>query len=238
MVRLGRLALLGLALAAGICACGDGEAVALPRAPRHVGDGAASGVREIPADAPLVIFLGDSISAGLGVDPEDAFPAVVQRELAARGLAFRLVNAGVSGDTSAGGVRRLEWLLEQRPAVLVVELGGNDGLRGQPPAETEQRLREIVERAQAAGARVLLLGVELPPSLGAEHARAFGEIYPRLAEELGVAFAPSFMKPAVEGEDGMQGDGIHPTPEGHARIAAALAPAFVELLESAKAARR
>jgi acyl-CoA thioesterase-1 len=220
-----------LALLAVLPACSGGDSAQSARA---VGVPAAL---EAPAGAPLVVFLGDSISAGLGVDPADAFPAVLQRELAAQGRPFRLVNAGVSGDTSAGGLRRLEWLLEQRPAVLVLELGGNDGLRGQEPGEIERRLREIAERSLAAGARVLLLGLELPPSLGAEYARAFGEMYSRLAEELEVVYAPSFMRTAVEGEGGMQSDGIHPTREGHARIAAALAPRLAELLEEMEPAR-
>src|SRR5262245_50253397 len=134
---------------------------------------------EVSSDAPLVLFLGDSLSAGLHLDPEQAFPAVLQRTLAAEGLPFRLVNAGVSGDTSAGGLRRLDWCLRQEPAVLVLELGGNDGLRGQPVGEIEARLRQIVERTQKVGVRVLLLGVRLPPSLGRDYVAGFEAIYPR-----------------------------------------------------------
>jgi len=185
-----------------------------------------------PAGAPLVVFLGDSVSAGLHLDPEDAFPAVAHRRLAAEGVLFRLVNAGVSGDTSAGGLRRLDWLLEQDPAVLVLELGGNDGLRGQPPLEIEARLRQIVERAQAAGVRVLLLGVRLPPSLGAEYVREFEALYPRLADELDCACVPFFMEGAAGVPGGMQADGLHPTRAGHERIAAKVAPALGELLEA------
>jgi acyl-CoA thioesterase-1 len=185
---------------------------------------------EIPPDAPKVVFLGDSISAGLHLEPGQAFPALVQRTLAAEGHPFHLVNAGVSGDTSAGGLRRLDWLLEQDPDVLVVELGGNDGLRGQPLEEIEARLRRIVQRAQEAGARVLLLGVRVPPSLGAEYAGGFEALYPRLAKELGCDFVPYFM----EGTAGIPGqmleDGIHPSAAGHERLAANVVPALRELL--------
>jgi len=186
---------------------------------------------DIPADAPLVVFLGDSISAGLHLDPKRAFPAVVQRLLAAD-APFRLVNAGVSGDTSAGGLRRLDWLLKQDPDVLVLELGGNDGLRGQPVTEIEARLREIAERAQAAGASVLLLGVRLPSSLGADYVREFEAMYARLAEGCsGCGYVPSFME-GVGGVPGMmRSDGLHPTREGHERIAANVAPALRALLE-------
>ena len=185
---------------------------------------------EVPDDAPLVVVLGDSIAAGLHLEPSQAFPAVLQRTLAAEGLPFRLVNAGVSGDTSAGGLRRLDWLLKQAPDVLVLELGGNDGLRGQPVGEIEARLREIVTRSRAAGARVLLLGVRLPPSLGADYVGAFEALYPRLAGELDCAFVPSFMAGAGGDPARMLDDGIHPNARGHEHIAANVAPALRELL--------
>lgn len=185
----------------------------------------------VPADAPLVVFLGDSIAAGLHLEPHEAFPAVLERRLAAEGVPFRLVNAGVSGDTTAGGLGRLDWLLKQEPALLVVELGGNDGLRGQPVETIEQRLRTIVTRAEERGVRVLLLGVQLPPSLGGEYVAAFEALYPRVAAELGCAFVPRFLE-GVGGVDGMmQEDGIHPTARGHARIADTVAPALRGLLE-------
>ncbi len=235
------LALLA-ALALVPTACGGGEpdgsraaALAPEEAlsrPAPGGGAPAPAAPEIPADAPKVVFLGDSIAAGLHLEPSEAFPAVVQRLLAAEGRLFRLVNAGVSGDTSAGGLRRLDWLLNQEPDVLVLELGGNDGLRGQDPAEIEGRLRAIATRAREAGARVLLLGVRLPPSLGRDYVRAFEELYPRLAEELGLAYLPAFMD-GVGGVAGMMlDDGIHPSRAGHARIAERVAPALGELLEA------
>ena len=219
-------------------ACGDGaesrpDATSLPESLARPAEEASSSpgdrsAPDVPADAPLVVFLGDSISAGLHVEREDAFPAAVQRLLATT-APFRLVNAGVSGDTSAGGLRRLDWLLGQDPDVLVLELGGNDGLRGQPPREVEERLRKIAEQAQVSGASVLLLGVRLPPSLGADYVREFEEIYPRLAEELDCTYVPYFMEGAARG--GILPDGLHPTREGHERIAEKVAPALREVLE-------
>jgi acyl-CoA thioesterase-1 len=216
--------------------CAEGDATAAP-APALPGEAPAAqaGTRgveapAVPADAPLVVFLGDSISAGLHLSANEAFPAVVQRELFDRGVPFRLVNAGVSGDTSAGGLRRVDWILQQQPDVVVVELGGNDGLRGQPPEAVEENLRGIVERARAAGAEVLLLGVRLPPNLGPDYVADFEAVYPRLAEELELAFVPHFLD-GVGGVPEMNlDDGLHPTPEGHRRIAERVAPALGGLL--------
>ncbi len=230
-----------------LSACGDGantppsdaapfspESLARPASDSATG-AAATAALDVPADAPLVVFLGDSIAAGLHLDPEDAFPAVVQRLLAAEDRPFRLVNAGVSGDTSAGGLRRLDWLLKQEPDVLVLELGGNDGLRGQAPEEIEARLREIIQRARFKGASVLLLGVRLPPSLGADYVREFEALYARLASACDAcAYVPFFMEGAAGVPGMMLDDGLHPTRKGHERIAANVAPALGRLLEHAR----
>lgn len=192
---------------------------------------------EVPSDAPLVVFLGDSLSAGLHLDPSQAFPAVVQRRLASEGHPFRLVNAGVSGDTSAGGLRRIDWLLQQKPDVLVVELGGNDGLRGQDVAGIEANLRAIVERGRNANARVLLLGVQMPPSLGSEYVQSFTAIYPKLARELDVVLVPSFLDGVGNVPSMLLGDGLHPNPQGHEKIAESIAPALRGVLQDLAAAR-
>jgi acyl-CoA thioesterase I len=191
----------------------------------------------IPNEAPLVVFLGDSLSAGLHLSSEDAFPAVVQRELARAGKPFRLVNAGVSGDTSAGGLRRVDWVLAQRPAVLVIELGANDGLRGQSVGSVESNLRAIVASAKAKGASVLLLGVRLPPSLGDDYVQAFEELFPRIAKDEGIAFVPFFMEGVGGVPEMLLEDGLHPNRAGHERIAAKIAPELRALLEVRDAAR-
>jgi len=181
-------------------------------------------------DLPRVVFLGDSLSAGYGLAEEDAFPAVVARLLAERGHPIHLVNAGVSGDTTAGGLARVDWVLKQKPAVLVVELGANDGLRGQPLAGIESNLREIVRRGKAAGARVLLLGMKIPPNYGSEYAEGFDALYPRLARELDVPLMPFLLEGVAAESQLNQADGIHPTAEGARRVAAAVVPFLEPLL--------
>lgn len=192
----------------------------------------SSGI-EIPANAPLVVFLGDSISAGLHLSADEAFPAVLQRELSAAGHPFRLVNAGVSGDTSAGGLRRIDWILKQSPDVLVVELGGNDGLRGQDVAGVEANLRAIVSRAQEADARVVLLGMQIPTSYGADYADDFAGLYARIAQDTGVAFVPDFLAGVGGVPEMTLEDGLHPTAAGHQRLARNVASVLQSVLQSA-----
>jgi acyl-CoA thioesterase-1 len=191
----------------------------------------------VAAAGPTVIFLGDSVTAGLGLSPEEAFPHILQRRLGEEGFPFRLVNGGMSGDTTSGGVTRLDWLLEQEPAILVVELGANDGLRGAPVETIEANLRRIVVGARAAGARVLLLGMRLPPSYGAEYAEALDAMYPRLARSLEVAFVPFFMRGVAGVPERNQADGIHPDARGHEILADAVLPELRALLEANRAQR-
>ena len=176
------------------------------------------------AVAPLVVFLGDSLTAGHGVAEDQAFPALLGASLAAAGHRVRVLNAGVSGDTTAGGSRRLEWLLSQEPAVVVVGLGANDGLRGLPLEQTEINLRAIVTRALDSGARVLLLGMLVPPNYGPEYAPAFAALFPRIAEDLEVPLVPFLLEGVGGRPDLNQGDGIHPTAEGHRIMARTLHP--------------
>ncbi|HVR30821.1 MAG TPA: arylesterase [Thermoanaerobaculia bacterium] len=194
-----------------------------PGSPSSSGD-ARSSAATTAAWAPLVVFLGDSLTAGHGVAEDQAFPAVAAARLAVAGHPVRVLNAGVSGDTSAGGLRRLEWLLAQDPDVIVVSLGANDGLRGLPLADTEANLRRIVSRAREAGARVLLLGMRMPPNYGPEYAPHFAALYPLIAEELEVPLVP-FLLEGVGGRPELnQADGIHPTVEGHRIMAATILP--------------
>lgn len=182
------------------------------------------------AAGPLVAFLGDSLTAGLGLPLDQAYPALLGQKMKQLGAPIRVLNAGVSGDTSAGGLRRLSWILAQRPAVVVVELGANDALRAQPPEEIERNLREIVSRARAAGARVLLVGMQIPPNYGPDYTGRFAAIYPRLARELDVALVPFLLSGVGGVSDLNQADGIHPTAEGHERVAATVAPYLLQLL--------
>ena len=183
------------------------------------------------ADGPLVVFLGDSLTAGYGLSEEEAFPAILRERLAAQGRPVRVVNAGVSGDTSAGGLRRLPWLLEQRPDVLVVGLGANDGLRGLPGERTEENLRSIVKTAQKAGARVLLLGLRLPPNLGRDYVASFEAVYADVAEDTDAALVPFFLAGVGGVANLNQEDGIHPTAEGQRRIASTILPHLLPLLD-------
>lgn len=179
----------------------------------------------------VIVALGDSLTAGLGVGADEAYPALLEARLRREGFAYRVVNAGVSGDTSAGGLRRIDWALRLSPAVVIVALGANDGLRGQPPEALRDNLTRIVERARAAGARVLLAGMRVPPNYGEDYARAFAGVYPAVARATGVPLAP-FLLDGVAGDPRLnQADGIHPTVEGQRRIAERLWPYVKPLLE-------
>jgi acyl-CoA thioesterase I len=178
----------------------------------------------------VIVALGDSLTAGLGVGADEAYPALLQARLRREGFEYRVVNAGVSGDTSAGGLRRIDWALRLSPAVVIVALGANDGLRGQPPETLRDNLTRIIERVRAAGARVLLAGMRVPPNYGDDYARAFAGVYPAVAKATGVPLAP-FLLDGVAGDPRLnQADGIHPTAEGQRRIAVRLWPYLKPLL--------
>ncbi|MEL7058481.1 MAG: arylesterase [Acidobacteriota bacterium] len=194
---------------------------------------ADTSVTEVDADdGPLVVFLGDSLTAGYGLDAEQAFPHLVEAQFEAEGQPLRAVNAGVSGDTTAGGLRRLEWVLRQDPDVLVVALGGNDGLRGLPVASTEDNLRRIVQQGRDAGARVLLAGMRIPPNYGEDYALEFETVFPRLAAELDVDLLPFLLEGVGGVAELNQADGIHPTAEGQALIAELVTSSLRPLVES------
>jgi acyl-CoA thioesterase I len=182
----------------------------------------------------VVVALGDSLTAGLGVAADEAFPARLEARLKTEGYAYRVVNAGVSGDTTAGGLRRVEWVLRARPEVVIVALGANDGLRGQDPKAMRGNLDEIVARLQAAGARVLLAGMRLPPNYGGDYTKEFEAVYPAVARRAKVALVP-FLLDGVAGVPRLnQADGIHPTAAGQQLIADHLWPYLRPLLRPAK----
>ena len=178
-------------------------------------------------------MLGDSLTAGLGLAIDDSFPSVLQQRLKEKGFNYRVVNAGVSGDTSAGGLRRLEWALgEGDPRILIVALGGNDGLRGLPAAQLQENLASIIEAGQKRGLTVILAGMEAPPNYGPEYTTAFRKTYQDLARKYNVRLIP-FLLQGVAGDPALnQGDGIHPNARGARLVAdlvwAALEPAVAD----------
>ncbi|MGA2748715.1 MAG: arylesterase [Verrucomicrobiota bacterium] len=173
------------------------------------------------AQPKTVLVLGDSLAAGLGVDPAQAFPALLENKIQAAGLAFTVVNAGISGDTTADGLARLNWLLRRKIDVLIVELGGNDGLRGLPPATTESNLQAIIDQAREKYPRIqfVIAGMKMPPNMGQDYDRAFAKIFPDIAKKCHAALIP-FLLEGVGGDPHLnQPDGIHPTPDGHKIVA-------------------
>ena len=171
---------------------------------------------QVPRSAakPRIVFLGDSLTAGLGLPSDQSYPSLIGKKLKARGYDYEIVNAGVSGDTSAGGVRRLDWSLEGDVRALVVALGANDGLRGLPTDDMKRNLEAVLERAKARNIPVVLAGMEAPPNNGPDYTRAFRQVYLDLAKEYPVRFVP-FLLLGVAGNASLnQGDGIHPNERG------------------------
>lgn len=193
---------------------------------------------DFTANSPgTVLILGDSLAAGHGVDPSDAFPALLQQKIDADSLPFEVVNAGVSGDTSAGGLRRINWLLRRRVDVLVLELGGNDGLRGIQVESTRTNLQEIVDRVRAKNPRMKLIvaGMRMPENMGANYVEQFRATFPKLAEANRGVLIP-FLLEGVAGDPKLsQADLIHPNAAGHRIVAANvwsyLKPILHELLD-------
>ena len=176
----------------------------------------------VAADPKTMICMGDSLTAGLGLDPDEAYPALVQKKIDAAGLPWRVVNAGISGDTTAGGLRRLDWIMRQKFSLIVIALGANDGLRGIAPELTQANLKKLIERirARTPDTVIVLAGMQVPTNLGPEHTQRFAAIYPALAKECGVALIP-FLLEGVGGHlEQNQADGMHPTAEGQAKLAA------------------
>jgi acyl-CoA thioesterase-1 len=186
------------------------------------------------AQEPVIVALGDSLTAGLGVTADEAYPALLQARLERDGLRYRVVNAGVSGDTTAGALRRVDWVLRARPAVVVVALGANDGLRGLPVTAMRDNLAAIVTRLRAGGARVLLAGMRLPPNYGAAYTREFAEAFPSVARRASVPLVP-FLLEGVAGVPALnQADGIHPNAAGQRVVADNVWRALQPLLQGGR----
>lgn len=221
---------LGLALALATSAlllaggCGPSEADFAPRA-------AGVPAPEPSPSAVRIVFLGDSLTAGHGLPEEEAFPALIENRLLDEGYDVEVVNAGVSGDTSAGGLARIDWLLDQGPDLLVVGLGANDGLRGLPLDAMEQNLRDILERGRDADARLLLLGMKIPPSHGLGYSARFEEVFPTVASDLDVPLVPFLLEDVAAKPALNLADRIHPNARGHRRIAATIYPYIEDLVD-------
>jgi acyl-CoA thioesterase-1 len=210
----------------GLAAC-RGGAPAVKNAPASAAS--AAGVSAAPKtsgaepadERPVLLFVGTSLTAGYGVDPDEAFPALVQGKIDAAGLRYHVVNAGVSGETSAGARSRIGWLLRQPVAVLVLETGANDGLRGQDPRATSDNIQAVFDaaRRQSPPPKLALVAMEALPNYGEDYRRRFRALYPELARRNGATLVP-FLLEGVAGDPKLnQADGIHPTAEGHERVA-------------------
>lgn len=179
-------------------------------------------VTPTPASAKkVIIFLGDSLAAGLGVQPQQAFPALIEQKIREQNLPYEVVNAGLSGDTTAGGLRRIDWLLQRKIDVLVIELGGNDGLRGQPVANIKSNLQAMIDKAKAKepDVKIVVAGMQMPPNLGGQYAEQFRQVFFDVAKENNAAMIP-FLLEGVGGQRELnQPDLIHPNPLGHRIVA-------------------
>jgi acyl-CoA thioesterase I len=167
----------------------------------------------------VIVALGDSLTAGWGLAADEAFPARLETRLRREGYAYRVVNAGVSGDTTAGGLRRVDWVLRARPEIVIVALGANDGLRAQSPQAMRANLEAIIARLQQADARILLAGMRLPPNYGAEYTTQFEAVFPAVARSAKVALMPFLLDGVAADPRLNQPDGIHPTAAGQQVIA-------------------
>jgi acyl-CoA thioesterase I len=189
-----------------------------------------------PKSLPKIVAFGDSLTAGLGLTAAESYPSLLQKRLDADGYQYEVVNAGVSGDTSAGGVRRIDWALDGDVRFLILELGANDLLRGQPVSEMKKNLAEIIKRAQARGVKVLLAGMYAPTNTGADYQREVQAAFQSLAREHQVTLIPFFLDRVAGLEPLNQADGIHPNAEGTKIVAETVYQALRPLLEKEKPA--
>jgi acyl-CoA thioesterase I len=207
-------------IAAAAIACGSkDEGVPRPDATSSSAAPVQAPVRAPASSRPRIVVLGDSLTAGLGLPVEQSYPTLLQRRLNDAGLKYEIVNAGVSGDTSAGGLSRLDWSLQGDVRILILALGGNDALRALPVEQLRHNLEQIIERAQRRGIAVILAGMEAPTNWGREYDVSFHEVYPALAEQYHVPLVPFLLQGVAGSETLNQSDGIHPTALG-ARVVA------------------
>jgi acyl-CoA thioesterase-1 len=226
----------GLLLAATLGACEEHLGSPPPKVQGTSVDARPGGTAPPPSNASIrpeervLVAFGDSLTAGLGVTPSEAYPAQLQEKLLLAGYRYRVVNAGVSGETSAGALRRVDWVLKSKPEIVIVELGANDGFRGLDLKETRVNLAQIIERLLAGGAKVLLAGMKLPPNYGPAYTDAFQSLYVDLAKQYGVPLIPFFLEGVATRTGLNQADGIHPTSSGYTIVVKTLWPVLEPLL--------
>ena len=189
------------------------------------------------AHVPEIVAFGDSITAGLGLPPDSALPARLEAKLHDQGITARVVNAGVSGDTTAGGVARLDWMLGEKPDLVILELGANDALRGIDPKTVRANLETMIDKIQASGTKLLLLGMKAPPNWGEDYQQAFDRIYPELADAHHVPLVPFFLEGVAMDPSMNQADGLHPNEKGVAVIVGHVAPEIAKLLSGVSGSR-
>lgn len=223
---------IAIALTMACASCGPSDAVEA----RRSATASARPTQPAAATAPRIVFLGDSLTAGYGLAKEQSVPSLVEAHLRSAGYAYDVVNAGVSGDTSAGGLSRLDWSLDGDVRILVLELGANDGLRGLPVENLKHNLAEVITRARSRGITVVLTGMEAPPNFGAAYTSEFRRVYRELSKEHDVTFVPFYLE-GVAGIPSLNiADGMHPNAEG-ARIIERTIWRALEPLLDAKARR-
>lgn len=196
------------------------------------------GIAREPAreELPTIVALGNSLTAGAGIPATESYPSQLQRRLDESGYHYRVINAGVSGDTTAGALRRIDWVLKSRPQIVILELGGNDGLRGLSLGQMHDNLDEIIRRVRAAGAEVILAGMKLPLNYGDDYRARFEAVYVRLAQTHHVALMPFFLEGVGAQAELNQADGIHPTGDGYRVVIDHLWPVLSPLLENSRMA--
>jgi acyl-CoA thioesterase-1 len=187
---------------------------------------------------PVIVAFGDSLTAGFGVPPEESYPAQLQRRLDEAGYPYRVLNAGVSGETSAGGLRRVEWVVKSHPRIVILEFGGNDGLRGLDLKHTKANIEAMVVRFQQAGVTVVLAGMQLPPNYGRDYTDQFAQLYAELAKTHGVTLIPFFLDGVAARPELNQADGFHPTGTGYRIIADNVMKALRSILGGDSAAQQ
>jgi len=184
------------------------------------------------AKPPIIVVLGDSISAGYGIEVDEGWVALLQKKLIETNSNYSISNASISGDTTAGGLARIDPILTvNKPAIVLLQLGANDGLRGLSPVEMKNNLAEIVHRAQKAGAKVVLLGMKIPPNYGKRYVDLFYNVYPQLAKELNIPFVPFLLEDVALNKDLMQADGLHPNAKAQPILAGKVEPYLFPLLK-------